>query len=357
MNIAEINQLHHAGLGRLTSDAYKAAFEDPITGKQFAEKVNALESSPRPTAARPAGKVGRPEAATPASTSFDPSFDDAPAPAAAAPAPAPAQPAAVPGNLLVWEYQPVDKQNRPVGGLQRFKYDPRLPNEHPQSLASQLTKAHSCATTALKEKKTQEFIESVQPETEYREPQLLSISDHPEAAALNAITETAIANGVMSALNLFKANHPEFVLGEANAAAMTSWVAKSKRNPADGKTWEAAWQALKPYLLPDEAEATAPAPAPAPVAAPAVRTKSTARVGTGLSNADVFNEEPVVAPVAVQGVKLVIDGKAVVMDLRSWERQSSDLQKRALRNASNASAIDALYRADENRKATRGGKR
>lgn len=359
MNIQEINALTKASVGQLTSEQYLTAHNDPATGKQFAEKINQLENAPKTpateTAARPHGNVRGPDA-TPASTSFDPSFDDAPAPAAAAPAPAaPAAPA--PGTLAIWRYQPTDSQGRKVGGEQVFKYDPTLPVDDPQSLASQLTKAHSFATRALKEKKTQAFIESVTPaeDTGYQEPARLSMFDHPEAEKLNAMTDAAMNNGVLSALNLFKQRHPEFVLGKANAVAMLKWVEKSKRNPADGATWEAAWTALKPYLLPDEAE-VAPAPAPVveqPKAAPAVRSASASRVGTGLSNADVFNEEPVVVPTTVQGVKLVIDGKTQVIDLRGWDRLTSDAQKRLLRNASNASAIDALYRADEERKAAR----
>ena len=359
MNIQEINQLTKASVGKLTSDAYLAAFNDPQTGKDFAAKINALENAPRAAVApRPNGRVraDEPAAETPASTSFDPSFDESPTPApAAAAAPAPA--AAAPGNLAVWEYQPKDSQGRPVGGLQRFKYDPSLPNEHPQSLASQLTKAHSCATSALKEKKTREFIESVGPEdTDYVELKRLTTFEHPEAESLNAVIESTLENGVRSALNLFKQSHPEFVLGEANAAAMVQWVAKSKRNPASGATWEAAWTALKPYLLPDEAEAT---PAPAPVATKTTPTVRSAGVPTGLSNTDVFNEEPVaVVRASVQGVNLVVNGKSTVMDLAGWNRLPSDAQKRILRVTQNAAAIDALYRADEDRKAAaRGGNR
>jgi hypothetical protein len=88
-----------------------------------------------------------------------------------------------------------------------------------------------------------------------------------------------------------------------------------------------------------------------PKPAPAVRTVG---ISTGwLSSADQFSEEsPIeVAPAKVQGVRLTIDGKAVVMDLRTWDRQSSDFQKRALRNGSNAVAINALYLAEDERKA------
>lgn len=356
MNIQEISQLDHVSLGRLTSDAYKAAFEDPTTGKQFAEKVNALESSPRP-ATRKAGNVrGEEPAPTPAMNNFDPSFDDDPAsvPAAAQPAAEPAPQPAASAKLLLWEYQPTDSAGRPLGGKQAFRYDATLPNEHPQSLASQLTKSNMHAVRIARERKVADVIESVKPVGGYEPPKFLSVSDHPEYASLNAITESTIKNAVSSALNVFKQNHPEFVLSEENAVAMVSFVQKSCRNPADAQSWESAWQSLRPYIGSEatpatEASVVVSAPAPAPVIvtpAPAVRPSSTGRVGTGISNADVFNDEPVFEqPAKVQGVRLIIDGKAVVMDLRTWDRQSSDFQKRVLRNRANAAAINALYEA------------
>ena len=358
MNIQEINQLTKASVSQLTSEAYKEAFNDPTTGRQFAEKINALENAPQtPTATRPHGNVRGPEPATPASTSFDPSFDDAPAPAAAAPAPAPTQPAA-PGNLAVWEYQPADGQGRPVGGLTTIQVR-SISAERAPTIVGQPVDQGTLVRNDCVEGKEDSGVHRVCETrgTGYREPALLSTFDHPEAEASMQMTQNAINNGVMSALNLFKQRHPEFVLGEANAVAMLKWVEKSGRNPADGQTWELAWKSLRPYLLDAEVQA-AEVPAPAPkAAAPAVRTNTTARVGTGLSNADTFNDEPVVAPATVQGVKLTIDGKTVVMDLRSWDRQSSDFQRRALRNPSNASAIDALYRADDDRKsAVRSGR-
>jgi hypothetical protein len=355
-------------LNAMTSDSYKAAFEG-AHGDDFRKRVSELENQPAQTG-RPRGNVrGDAPSEQPASPAFDPSFDDVPnsGPSAAAPAPVPAAaPAAAEpmprDKMSVWEYQPRDQQNRPVGGLQRFYFDPSLPNEHPQSLASQLTRAHSCATTALKAKKTREFIDSVKSEDDgYVEPKLLTVFDHPEAEALNAMTATAMNNAVQSALSLFKQRHSEFVLGDDNAAAMVSWVIKSKRNPASGATWEAAWSALKPLLLPDEAEVAAPAPAPVAAApapkAAAVPTVRRGGVATGLSSADSFNPEVEAAPVKVQGVKLLVDGRAVVMDLRTWDRQSSDFQKRALRNPNNAAAVNALYeRQAQELAAARGGR-
>jgi hypothetical protein len=42
----------------------------------------------------------------------------------------------------------------------------------------------------------------------------------------------------------------------------------------------------------------------------------------------------------------MIDNKIQAMTLQSWERLSSDAQKRILRNSANAAAIETLYTAD-----------
>jgi hypothetical protein len=80
-------------------------------------------------------------------------------------------------------------------------------------------------------------------------------------------------------------------------------------------------------------------------------------VPTGLSSADTFNEEPVAVAAKVQDVRIVLDGKTQVVDLRTWDRIPSDVQKRNLRNPANASAIDALYRAEDERRAAARGAR
>jgi hypothetical protein len=366
MDLQEIAKLTRESVSRLTSDQYKAAFEDQTTGQQFAVKVNDIENAPR-TATRPRGSVRGEEASAPAAiveTSFDPSFDDQPAAPAAAVVES-AQPAAQPAalaELAIWRYQPKDAQGRAVGGEQVFKYDPTLPVDDPKSLASQLTKAHSNATTALKARKTQAVIDSVKEvATAYKEPTFLDPAQHPNAEAVNELTRNAIANGTLSALNLFKQNHPEFPMGEDTAAALVKWVGKSGRNPSDSQTWELAWQALKPYLAAPAPEVPAPAPVVAPVAAATAAAAPaepapTRRypIATGLSSVDGGEDYTPAAPLNAgvkNGVRLTIDGKTQVMDLRTWDRLPSDTQKRVLRNSANAAAVNAMYLAEDERKA------
>ena len=91
----------------------------------------------------------------------------------------------------------------------------------------------------------------------------------------------------------------------------------------------------------EQPKATAAA-APTPVRAAAVG------ISTGLSNSDQFNHEiPVAATAAISnGVRIVLDGKAQIINLKTWESWSSDVQKRVLRGGAgnaNSKAIDTLY--------------
>jgi hypothetical protein len=347
-------------LGQMTSDAYKETFNDPTTGDAFRKRIDIIENAPRTASpARPNGRVrgeDTPSQARAASTfANDPSWSDEEQPASAV-ALAPALIAAVEpvatteAEQLIWEYQPQDAQGRAVGGIQRFKY--RTQDE----LIKKLTAAHTAATVELRKRRTQAVIESVKEvATAYKEPEFLDPKQYPNAEAVNELARNAVANGTLSALNLFKQNHPEFVLGGDNAAAMVKWVGKSGRNPSDSQTWELAWEALKPYLTVELTAAPAaevPALAPAPVAAPVVtaapapaRTAQHVGIASGISSIDQFSgDSPIeVAPAKVPGVKLILDGKSIVMDARTWDRQSSEFQKRVLRNSANAVAINAMY--------------
>jgi hypothetical protein len=361
LTIEQIQSLDRASLDRMTSDAYKENFDVNTNpnAAQFRAKIEAIENGPR-TATRARGNVRGEEASAPAPTSgFDPSFDDnpnTPAESAAVSAQPVPVPVVVPGELAVWTYQPTDREGRPLGGVQRFKYDPSLPVDDPKSLASQLTKSNVHAVRMAKERRVEAVIDEVKKvDTGYKPPVFLTREQHPEFEALNAVTRDTINNGTQSAMNAFRQGHPEFVASESNAVALVKWVEKSGRNPVDAQTWEAAWQALKPYLAVEAptpaatesvAEVPAPAPAPAPVAAAPVRVA--AGVPSGLSDADAFNgPDPFEVQPKVIGVKLLIDNKVQTVTLQSWERLSSDAQKRILRNSANAASIESLYTAND----------
>jgi hypothetical protein len=362
-------------INRMPSDDYAQHFNNA----EFRARVDFLESQPK-QAPQPRQNDKAPAPAQ--DFSGDPSWSDtdevaaakaklAPAPKAdAAPAQpaAPAateQPAAEPKPLSIWRYQPTDSQGRKIGGEQVFRYDPTLPVDDPKSLASQLTKAHKSATIALRSKKLEQTIASISvSETPFEEPKLLDDSV-PNAKAINDLTEQALGNAVSSALTVFQTRHPDYKPNNESAAALIQMVQKSRKNPADPNVWAECWATLKPLLeVPVAASVPAPAPAvetkaaaaaPAPAAAAQSEPVQPAiGVATGLSNVDTFNHEmPQIVPTTVAGVKLVIDGKAQVMDLKSWDRLPSDTQKRALRNPANARAVDALYERQQEAQAAR----
>jgi hypothetical protein len=207
----------------------------------------------------------------------------------------------------------------------------------------------------------QAVIESVKEvATAYKDPEFLDPKQYPNAEAVNELSRNAVANGTLSALNLFKQNHPDFVLGEENAAAMVGWVKKSKRNPSDSQTWELAWEALKPFLAP--ATAVPVEPIAEPVAAAAVVTAPAVRshvpMASGLSASDSSFDERPEPPKTVQGQVFTLpDGKKQVFTARDLERMNSDLLKRLLRAPANAQKADILYQQAEEEKAARVGRR
>jgi len=152
-----------------------------------------------------------------------------------------------------------------------------------------------------------------------------------------------------------------------NAQSVVLAVEKAGDDPTDPQSYHRAFANMQEYLEPVSQPVAAPAPesvvaaAPAPqvaTAAPVVRPSNTARVATGLNNDNQFNPEVEAAPVQVPGVRLTMpDGKKQVMTLQEWNRQSSEFQKRVLRSSANTAQIEALYDAEDSRKAAaRGGR-
>jgi hypothetical protein len=368
MNIQEINALTKASVGQLTSEAYLAEFNDAVTGKQFAEKINALENAPRTatTATRPRGSVrGEEPSATPAS-SFDPSFDEIPAaPAPAVPAPAPV--AETEGEEKVHSYQPVDRNGRPVGGKQVFKY--RTDAE----LIEKLTKAHSASSARIRElsrsRKLDEITDAGVTATKVPRPtDVVPATPEELAKELRAVRESNYALSIRVAANTFLENCPEYATRyrtQANNESLILAIHRANDDETDPEAYMRAFTKMRDVMEPVvAAEPTpvvvaVPAPAPAPVvpapapATPAIRPAQRAGISTGLSNADQTSlENPVFEqPIKVVGVKLLIDGKSQMMDFRSWDRLSSDSQKKILRNSANAAAINALYDAENERRA------
>jgi hypothetical protein len=284
-------------------------------------------------------------------TSFDPSFDDSPNPPAAQPA-TETQPAVAEPSIELPEkihrYQPVDHNGRAVGGEQVFKY--RTDAE----LIEKLTKAHSASSARIRElsrnKKLEEIVAAGPTAKNFTPSTEVPKTMEELAKELLEERQQNFLLSVREALNAFQlsADWAKY-RSHANAESVVLAVERLGLSPAEPQSYHTAFQHMKAVLEPVVAEVPAPVPVVAApvVAAPAVSpttTRHAVGVATGLSSFDGGEDYTPAAPLAkTQGMKLVIDGKTVVMDLRTWDRQGSDFQKRALRNPANAAIVNQMY--------------
>ena len=384
MDSQAIAKLTKESVSRLTSEEYLAAHNDPTTGKDFAAKINQLDSQPRvaTTATRAHGNV-RQDAPSeqPAAQPFDPSFDELPgteAPAAAAVAEPVAQPVVAQpvvtdfSNLPLLEhsYQPM-VNGKKAGGLQNFKYRTVNDPNDPNSLVAQLQRAHSYASarirTLSRDRKLDEITAAgaaprIQPEKE------IPATVEGLAAELRAQRESNFVLSVRAAVNEFQASMDWTKYRSAeNAQSVVLAVERAGDDPTDPASYQRAFNNMQQFLEPvvvtpaPVAEVSTPAPAPAPVAATPAPAVSRVAYGvpTGISDVDAFNgTDPFeIQPTKVVGVRIVDGGKTTVMTLGEWNKMSSDSQKRILRSSANAAQIEALYEAaDAAKAAARGGR-
>lgn len=363
MNLQEITQLTSESVSRLTSDAYKAAFEDVTTGKAFIEKVNALESAPRQST-RPAGNVRQDAPSPRADFSGDPSWSDLDEqPAVAAPA-AVAQPVAVAEPSIelpekIHRYWPTDRSGKKIGGEQVFKYRTEA------ELIEKLTAAHSASSARIRElsrNRKLDEIASAGPTAKNFTPSVEVPKTLEELS--RELLEQRQQNFLLSvreALNGFQLSVDwSKYRSEENAKSIVLAVERAGDDPTDPASYHRAFHNMEQFLEPVVPAAAAPAPAPVPAVVeqprtPAVRSTRTVGVPSGLNSDNVFNPEVEAAPTKVAGVRLVMpDGKTQVTTLRDWDRLPSDTQRRILKNQSNARAVDALYQEQQELAAARG---
>lgn len=325
----------------------------------FIKKLDECSNAP----AQPRAQSSQP-APTPGQTSFDPSFDESPD-GPSAPAKAAAQSAVevqaepvVEGEEKVHSYQPVDKDGRPVGGKQVFKY--RTDAE----LIEKLTKAHSAASARIRTLSRDRLIEEVQAvATKYEEPKFLDPKDNPNAEAINKLTTNAVKNATLSALNLFQQNHPEYHRNNENAAVLIQYISRSGSDPGDAQTWDTAfdWAVRKNLLELAPVVAAIPAPvveAPAPVrTTPAARPVM--RPSTGLSNIDASTPDAPAEPIrtasnATGGQHFVLpDGRRMTITAAELDRIPSATLSRLMKNRENCARLEILYAEQDAARAAR----
>jgi hypothetical protein len=213
-------------LDAMDSATYRSHMEGPDSAA-FIKRAAGLAATPvtRTMRTGESAPAPTPEQSFPNDPSWDGENDGPSTPAQKADAPAQPAAAAQPTTeptLAIWRYQPRDSQGRNLGGEQVFKYDPTLPVDDPKSLASQLTKAHTMATIALRTKKVEQAIAELKPsDKRFEEPRLLAESEHPNAKALNELSEQALSSAVQAALSAFQQKCPDYKPSIGIGAAVT----------------------------------------------------------------------------------------------------------------------------------------
>jgi hypothetical protein len=360
MDSQAIAKLTKEAVSRLTSDEYLAAHNDPTTGKDFAAKINQLDSQPRTAIpARTDGRVRQDDAPSPrADFRGDPSWsdvDDQPAPAAAAVA----QPAAVaePSAELpekIHRYQPVDRNGKKVGGEQIFKY--RTDAE----LIEKLTKAHSASSARIRElsrdRKLDEIVSSGSTEKNFTPSTEVPKTMEELAQELLEQRQQNFLLSVREALNAFQlsADWAKYRGNPENAKSIVLAVERAGDSPADPASYHRAFANMQQFLEPVVAEpvAVVPAPAPAPVAVASVRPRSTPLIATGLSNADGGNDYTPTAPLGQTPKGIVVDGVRVT-SIAQWDKIPSSKQRRILMQPALNLIVNQMY---EQQAAVRSGR-
>jgi hypothetical protein len=361
LTLEQIQSLSKAELGRMTSDSFKENHDKTNPNfEQFRARVDAVEAQPA-QATRKAGSVRGPEPTPASAQPFDPSFDDSPNPAPAAVQPAQQPVVETPAELpeQTFEYQPVSKTTgKPVGGLQRFKY--RTQDELIQKLAA----AHSAASVRIRElsrdRKLEDIVSSGPTAKNFTPSTEVPKTMDELAKELLEQRQQNFLLSVREALNAFQLSVDwSKYRSQAAAESIILAVQKAGDDPTDPQSYHRAFLAMKEFLEPVVPVAApvveVPAPAPVAAAAPAVPKVRTVGVSTGFSNADLTSSNDpfeVVAPTQTTGVRLTMpNGQKQVMTLQEWNRQSSEFQKRVLRSSANVAQIEALYDAEDQRRA------
>jgi len=335
-------------------------FRQGPNAQAFTAKIDALEGSPAQSSAR-ATRTSEPAATPSQDFSGDPSWADSdedgpPVKAAAQPAAAEVPAAPVEGEELVWEYQP-EKNGKPIGGLQRFKY--RTKDE----LIEKLTSAYKAATVELKRRKAEALIEEVKSvATAYQEPKFLDPKE-PNAEQINSLTSSAVKNATLSALHLFQLQHPSFQRGESNASVLIQWISRSGRDPGDAQTWTDAFDwAVSKNLLELVPAAAVPAveqpkPQPAQAAPAAPVRRAIVPPPTGLSSVDGGDDirSEVIRPAAVvNGAQTFeFDGKRITLSPENIDRVPTSTLSRLMKSKSNCAKLELIYAVQAEQQAAR----
>lgn len=354
-------------VGRMTSEEYKSLYGNLKAGlspeqeafRTFvdgaAPAVNVRDgAAAKPPLDHRASPRARSEASqvvtSPATTDFDPSFDDdpnktvAPLYAVIETVPAVIEPALIPAVVppvelpeLRHEYDIADKKGRKIGGRQVFKY------RTDANLIEQLTKSNISLRVMIQEIREKQLLEGTEAPAEATVAQPLQLRPRlsederkdwkiklldPATAAqaqyhLDRDDDRAVQNDllvgnlesrIMLALESFKNRNRDYVPSQENAVKLVGYIERRNLDPTDARNYQRAYDVLRENGSIDDAsgnQATEPVlvqvpptvreektvPNAAPVEVPARISESTppparpvAAIPTGLSSTDQISD-------------------------------------------------------------------
>jgi hypothetical protein len=366
-------------IDKLSADEYRDKLQNE---PGFADAVNAIEFGVKDARDRQSTQRAgyQPAAAAQVVIGHDPEgreiYGDAPGVAVvpAAEIPVAEVPATVAPVEEIYEYQPTDDNGLPIGGIQRIKYTgkddliAKLAKNHSESIKGMRKLSRNVRLGISDEQPVADEIPETAPKytaedevvrfTEADFPGLAPETAKKKAKALNDNQDETIQNRALLEANAFTAAEPRYVRSNDNMQELLTWMVKRNLKPVRAN-FQLAFDSLVakgilsipptkreeatvPVVAPvaNGSEISAPATVDSRITVPPVAQpkRPVAGVGTGLTDSNTSNVEPITRDPLVEGFILevpVMDekGKAtgqvkVYKGLEALDKMPSDEYKR-----------------------------
>ena len=365
-------------IDKMSADEYRDKLQNE---PGFADAVNALEFGVKDARDRQSTqRAGYQPAAAQVVIGHDPEgreiYGDAPGVAVvpAAEIPVAEVPATVAPVEEIYEYQPTDDNGLPIGGIQRIKYTgkddliAKLAKNHSESIKGMRKLSRNVRLGISDEQPVADEIPETAPKytaeddvvrfTEADFPGLAPETAKKKAEALNRNQDETIQNRALLEANAFTAAEPRYVRSNDNMQELLTWMVKRNLKPVRAN-FQLAFDSLVakgilsipptkreeatvPVVAPvaNGSEISAPATVDSRITVPPVAQpkRPVAGVGTGLTDSNTSNVEPITRDPLVENFILEVPvhdekGKAtgqvkVYKGLEALDKMPSDEYKR-----------------------------
>ena len=366
-------------IDKLSADEYRDKLQNE---PGFADAVNAIEFGVKDARDRQSTQRAgyQPAAAAQVVIGHDPEgreiYGDAPGVAVvpAAEIPVAEVPATVAPVEEIYEYQPTDDNGLPIGGIQRIKYTgkddliAKLAKNHSESIKGMRKLSRNVRLGISDEQPVADEIPETAPKytaeddvvrfTEADFPGLAPETAKKKAEALNRNQDETIQNRALLEANAFTAAEPRYVRSNDNMQELLTWMVKRNLKPVRAN-FQLAFDSLVakgilsipptkreeatvPVVAPvaNGSEISAPATVDSRITVPPVAQpkRPVAGVGTGLTDSNTSNVEPITRDPLVENFILEVPvhdekGKAtgqvkVYKGLEALDKMPSDEYKR-----------------------------